>query len=340
MAMLQRLQMHLQTTQESTNQNYQNRLLLENSLQMAESTAAAFAGMAGQSDVAGGTTALTPSLPLAPSPAEQIRGQLDALRLRYSENHPDVQRLRAELEKARREQALSRDEPAGKPLAAIPSAAAATRPAILLMESVRQQRERAESLKAQLVVAQKELEQLTASKERTLTEIADVHARIRNLPLREQELAGEIRDYEISKENYQSLLNKRMEADMAANMEAQQKSERFTVLDVARVPGKPIKPQRELLTALGCCAGLVLGCLAGFALELRRNVVLGEWELPDGIVVLARVPCLIMAGAGSASPADQRRNRGWKPLILAPALVLLLLGIVAVGEMSGAWSLF
>ena len=40
----------------------------------------------------------------------------------------------------------------------------------------------------------------------------------------------------------------------------------------------------------GRLCGLALGLVVGFSAELRQNVVLGEWELPEGTPVLARLP--------------------------------------------------
>ena len=120
--------------------------------------------------------------------------------------------------------------------------------------------------------------------------MAEVEARVANLPLREQDLAAVVRDYEISKANYQSLLRKKMDADLATEMERRQKSERFVLLDPPRVPEKPIKPHRLLLGLLGSGMGLVCGALIGFGRELKKNVFLGEWELPTDIQILGQIP--------------------------------------------------
>jgi hypothetical protein len=45
-----------------------------------------------------------------------------------------------------------------------------------------------------------------------------------------------------------------------------------------------------LLYAGAAALGLLLALVAGFGVELRQNVFLGEWELPPGTMVLARLP--------------------------------------------------
>jgi hypothetical protein len=137
------------------------------------------------------------------------------------------------------------------------------------------------------------------------------------------------RDYDIAKADYKSLLDKKMAAEMALDMERAQQSERFIVLDRAQVPDKPIKPKRLPLYAASGVGGLVVGLLMGFAAELRRNVMLGEWELPPGTPVLARLPYIeVSAASGQASS-----RKGWfrrkKKLAYAFVTPLLLGGAIA-----------
>jgi hypothetical protein len=91
-------------------------------------------------------------------------------------------------------------------------------------------------------------------------------------------------------------------------MERRQQSERFVVLDRAQLPEKPLKPKKPALYAGGAGVGLVLALLVGFGAELRKNVLLGEWELPAGTPILARLPYIevpIDSGQTKSKP------RGW-----------------------------
>jgi len=98
---------------------------------------------------------------------------------------------------------------------------------------------------------------------------------------------------------------------MATDMEKRQKAERFTVLDPARVPEKPFKPNRPLFYTVGIVAGLLFGVAAAFGRELKRNVVLGEWELPADVVILGRVPRIEFASGDLArSPFSEVTQTG------------------------------
>jgi uncharacterized protein involved in exopolysaccharide biosynthesis len=127
-----------------------------------------------------------------------------------------------------------------------------------------------------------------------LRDVGAVQSRMDKLPMREQELASLTRDYEASKANYKSLLDKKLAAEMAANMERWQKAERFVMLDVARVPEKPASPNRPVFMTGGVLLSLAMAAGIAFLLETRRNVFLGEWELPAGTVVVGRVPKMLV----------------------------------------------
>jgi uncharacterized protein involved in exopolysaccharide biosynthesis len=157
--------------------------------------------------------------------------------------------------------------------------------------------ERVESLRSQLTVARREMEHRKGEQKRILADIGVYQNRVSRLPIREQEMAQITRDYEIAKVHYRSLLDKKISAAMATDMERRQKSERFTIGDPARVPGKPFRPNRPLLRALCCVAGLLLGLVVGMGKEFREGKLLGEWQLPRTVPVLARLPQIEPKGA-------------------------------------------
>jgi protein tyrosine kinase modulator len=160
------------------------------------------------------------------------------------------------------------------------------------------ERERIALLNAQLTAIGVELKTRQADQQKILSQVENVQARLHRLPLREQEMAQVTRDYEMSKANYRSLEEKIFAADMASEMEHNQKSERFMVLDSARMPEKPISPNRPLFAGVGSAVALALSLGFWLFCDIRKNKLMGEWELPDGIVVLGRVPDLLLAEGG------------------------------------------
>ena len=90
------------------------------------------------------------------------------------------------------------------------------------------------------------------------------------------------------------MLDKKLAADEAADMERSEKAERFVMLDAARVPEKPVRPRRAMLGAAGSIFSLFLAGGLAFLLELKKNVLLGEWELPAGTAIIGRLPRMQM----------------------------------------------
>lgn len=310
-SMLARLQVQLQAVQDEIGRTEQSKILRENELNAALASKDALERLAQQmSDPSAATAGQGQQ-----SEIEQLEKRLASLRSRYTENHPDVQDTRA---------ALERLKEARKIEVALPQKTAespSVKPGQVAMSgSLIREKERIEQIRGQMAALDRRLKDLEADKQRIMQEISGVQRKISQLPIREQQLAAIARDYEISKANYQSLLDKQMAAEMAAQMESTQRSERFVVLDAARVPEKPVKPDRLNWSLTGWTVALLLAFLIAVAYEMNKNVFLGEWELPRELLVLARVPKMrlqaasrklsageLMEGAAGRNPATARR---------------------------------
>jgi succinoglycan biosynthesis transport protein ExoP len=348
---LSRLQSELEANRDAINRSEQAKLVLDNTLSTLESAASVLAGPDQQSSARGGpTSGLGAAASEGPEPkpkSETLQAQLDLLRLRYSDDHPDIKRLRDEIaglkevEKKEAEKKETEKKEAAAHLA--PKTDASKNPNATANSPQRPERERPEVLqargrinaaKAQMIQVNRELEFRKNEQQRILRDMAQYQQRIGKLPVREQEMAQLTRDYEISKANYRSLLDKGLSAEMSTDMEKRQKSERFTVLDPARTPEKPIKPNRPLLYALCAVGGLVIGLAFGLGREFKQNVLLGEWELPQGLVVLGRLPYIeipLTDESQAAQPGGKRQgNRKLRLMVLSSA-ILSLLGVIGTG---------
>jgi succinoglycan biosynthesis transport protein ExoP len=322
---LSRLQVALEANRDAINRAEQHRLMLQDSLGVAESALQVERREFRQT----GTVLNNPGASSAGHVKRSaiLQAQLDELRLHYSDEHPDVKRLQYELGRAK---AMEAQQAADRPVITPSTAHAPTTvpdPPELL-----QARERIASIKSQLTLAAQELDKRKTEQQRILSDIAAYQARINELPIREQEMSQLMRDYDICKANYRSLLDKKIAAGMAADMERRQKSERFTIVDPARPPAIPARPKRALLDAGGSFAGLLFGLALAFGKELQEGTLLGEWELPKTVPVLGRLPFIKVIPATSLSiqNGSAAASRKWKLALLSSAL-LSIIGMVLAG---------
>jgi capsular polysaccharide biosynthesis protein len=96
------------------------------------------------------------------------------------------------------------------------------------------------------------------------------------------------------KANYQSLLDKKIQSQMAENLERKQQGEQFKILDPARIPVTPIRPDRNRILLIGLAIGLALGVGLTWLKETmdRSFKTVSEVESELGLPVLAAIPNL------------------------------------------------
>jgi polysaccharide chain length determinant protein (PEP-CTERM system associated) len=221
---------------------------------------------------------------------QKTEAQLLELRARYGSSHPDVRKLESALadlhaqEDAEKKQQDSSVVPKAPPI----TAARARNPALLaeqarLDQEIKEQSELQKQLQDQINLHTEKLEQG---------------------PVFEQRISSLMRDYESLRAHYQNLLDKKLSAEMAKELEWRQQGERFVILDHAPVPQRPAGPNRPLI----CMGGLILGTLTGVALilamEFSDESVRSEREASTilGKDVLAGIPQIY-------SPREQRKVR-------------------------------
>jgi len=200
---------------------------------------------------------------------EDLQVQLVALRQRFSEDHPDVKKARAEIaELERRISAMSPDNMRGEPDNPIYVA-----------------------LSAQLAGVRVEIQGLQRQLEKLKGEAADYRRRIAATPKVEEEYSAllAIRDSTQAKVN--EMMRKLMDAQVSRGLEKEQRGERFTLIEPPRLPEKPFKPNRMLIMVLAFVCGCGLGGAVAALREVTDDTVHGAEQLEStGFSVLAGIP--------------------------------------------------
>jgi capsular polysaccharide biosynthesis protein len=138
------------------------------------------------------------------------------------------------------------------------------------------------------------------------------------MPLREQQLAEITRDYSQAKSNYESLLAKKNQSEMAASLEKRQGGELFKIIDPPNLPQKPYKPDRLTFSLLGLAVGMILALALTALVETLDARIYREEDLRDLIStpILGGIPLL-------QSESEERRARQYQQLEIVAASVLL-----------------
>ena len=88
---------------------------------------------------------------------------------------------------------------------------------------------------------------------------------------------------------YEDLSRKVMEANVALGLEKEQKGERFTLIDPARLPEKPFKPNRLAIGLIG----LVLGIGTGVGFAALREFSDQSIHSPLDLAKVSPLPLLV-----------------------------------------------
>lgn len=111
------------------------------------------------------------------------------------------------------------------------------------------------------------------------TEKREIERRIEKAPQIEQDLLILERDYDNMKTNYRSLLEKRLNARVAENLEKRQKGAHFRILDPASFPRVPESPNERRIMVFG----LLFGCALGAGLALIRELSTPQFRRPEDV---------------------------------------------------------
>ncbi len=308
-------QTQLQNSADASDRARERRLLLERQLIALQSDPVAVVPVPVPQGPAG-----EPPIQPAAQQLQAARSRLQVLLSHYKPDHPDVrttERAIRDLEVKVKAEAVAAHSQAADPSPAAPEAPLST------AEILRQKRMR--DLSAEIGDIDRQLADKQEQERQLRDLIAGYQTKLDVVPKRESELVELTRDYTTLQTTYQSLLAKREDSKIAANLERRNIGEQFKVLDPARLPERPFSPNRPLIAAGGVVAGLSIGVLLTGFLEYRDSTLKSEHDVVRllDLPVLALVPLMI-------SKAERRtRRRRWLFGGIA-AVMVLLVGAAAI----------
>jgi polysaccharide biosynthesis transport protein len=240
---------------------------------------------------------------------QSLKAELVQAKQKYTESHPDVIRLQAELKALESEGATDAQTTSSPQIA------------------------------SQIQAADQEIKSRTARANEIEAKIRQLQSRIENLPTVEQQYSSLARDYEVSKANYQSLLQKRNLSSMQVEMERNAKGENFRILDSASFPEKPSKPNLVQLNGMGIALGLALGGVFAFFREMKDPSIHTEKDLQYYVPlrVLGTLP--VISTVESLGATRKQRFKLIAAYSSAAVAVMAIVGFLVVRG-SLTWSMF
>ncbi len=297
LTILERLQQQLNEKNQSLRDEKNRLLIVESQLKFAQQPAATSAPVLAAPE--GGAKSI-----------EGLRQLLADYETKYTENHPDVVQVKKKIEKLEAEQAEAR------PAAPAPKAARAGGAGRPLIEA---------ELFGQQQGMLRNIHAVEAEIVGLRSQIEHYQKRVEETPKREQELLSLKRDYDNIKSTYNSVLARKLEADIALNMEKKQKGEQFRVLDPPRVANKPVSPNLRVIFLGAVLAGLGLGAGIVFLREFFDDSV----YKPDSFQARLSVPVLaVIPSIAHLGPAP-KRVWGWLNTGLSAAAAVACVGLFA-----------
>jgi polysaccharide chain length determinant protein (PEP-CTERM system associated) len=234
---------------------------------------------------------------------KELRAKLISLKSKYSDEYPDVKKTKAEI--AELEKKSNYDDVQTN----IPK---------------KQDNPAYVALDAQLSSIQSEISSVKRQIEDAKKKKNDYSQRLEMSPRVEEGYKNLLVERNNTQLKYDDLMKKFMEARVAHGLEKGQMGERFTLIDPARLPEKPVIPNRPAILLIGLFLGIGAGVGTASLQETTDKSARSSEDLAKNFPfpVLAEIPEIITL------QDERRRHRRLK--IIAGGVVLSLVIIVVI----------
>lgn len=200
---------------------------------------------------------------------QEVQKRLDDLRLRYTDEHPDVIATQRLLDNLKEQQEKLREQ------AREAQAATSSGQQGLLENPVYQ------DLKVAIGNAEAEVAALETRVEEFRKREEELRKAVDTIPKIEAELASLNRDYEVNRRNYEELVKRREALNISEEANQTSDDMQFNVVEPPRVPLVPVSPNRELLSALVLVIGLGAGVGLAWLIAMVRPTIYSATSLSE-----------------------------------------------------------
>jgi len=161
-------------------------------------------------------------------------------------------------------------------------------------------------VQASLIAAQADRSAVIVQRAQVATRLALLETRGQAAPNVERDYNKLVRDLDNARKRYAEVQQKQMEAQLSSNLESELKGERFTLIEPAVEPQKPVSPNRRILALLGLAFAVGVALGAVFLIEALDTRIHSQHD----ILHLLQVPPLAIIPWIDEDPAGKRVAHG------------------------------
>lgn len=252
---------------------------------------------------------------------KELQSQYPSMLAKYSDNHPDVIKIRKEIESLQKEIGSNTDlnkmnaELTEKKaeLAMLLKQYSEKHPDVVKLQkqvsSLQQAMVEAKTsdyshvalepdnpayitLKSQLEAANSDLKSLAFTRDQVKKKIEELRQNLLQSPLVEKDYMDLVQELNNTNQRYQAVSAREMEAQIAQQLEIEKKGERFTLIDPPQEPLEPVSPNRIAILFLGVVLAVAGGFGAVAIAEMLDSTIHSEKAIMSilGVGPLASIP--------------------------------------------------
>ena len=247
------------------------------------------------------------------------RNRLVELSAKYTDQYPDVVRLREEVEELKKILAAM----PLSPRSAIDNGKNSSESSTYLPIAGREKEEQ-RNLKSQILSTEAEINALKRERETIRRKVVALQAKVDQAPLRDQEFITLTRDYENLKGQYNELLKKKMEADISQDLEMRMKGDQYQILDPANLPVEPFLPKKKKIFLIAFLLASAMGFGGAIGFEWKDPTIRGVRDFRHffDLKVLACIPEI------DEEVHVPRQTLRWETIL--GFILLFLAGVIAI----------
>lgn len=254
---------------------------------------------------------------------KELQSQYPSLQARYSANHPDLVKIKREIDSLQKEigstadlnkmNAELTDKKADlalllkqysdkhpdvvklqKQLTALQSAMVESKQHNYSNQDLQPDNPAYITLKSQLDAVEGEIRSLADTRNRIKLKMEELRANLLQAPLVEKEYVDLVNQLNNSNQRYQAVSQREMEAQIAQQLELEKKGERFTLIDPPQEALEPVSPNRLAILFLGVLMALATGLGSVALMEMLGSTVNSEKAIANllGVAPLGSIPYL------------------------------------------------